>query len=222
LALASGAFGDRLGQRRRDITDGAALHRCWDICGALPEQFQAFRARRPNAILSWLGATAPPENLFVFCGWFGLNTHLEICRAEKTSGSGETLTGFDHSVYLAFGQCLSEILGMARGIGPDFDTVALRIAGVEPASLQRSFLRHYLANIMQDYFDAAEIRKRRPRLPPSTESDLRAVDATRASEAIFATLPAGPGAIPWTSLHEALKAFFGAIFLAERDQYDNP
>jgi hypothetical protein len=221
LAAASGAFGDRTGDRRREIANSAALRRCWKICGELPEQFVAYRARKPNRILNWLGAEAPPDNLFMFCGWLSLQTHLEICQVARSSRDPpESPTGFDHSVYLAVGQCLSDILGMAGGVGPSFGHVGAKLAASTPASLQRSFLKHYLGNVMQDYFEAADIRRQHRKLPASTEADLRSVDAMFASDIIFAGIETG-AAVPWAMLHARFKAFLGAIFLAEREQYDN-
>jgi hypothetical protein len=222
LALAAGAFDDRSRQRRRDISNGAALQLAWDVCGALPAQSASFLARRSSLLLTWMNADEPPPNLFLFCGWLADGLHQRICGRHSSLPKEEDWfpTGFDHSVYLALGQSLAHFLGMADGTGPDFDTVVARTAKLVPAALQREFLRNYLGNVMQDYFDAAQIRKKNPRLPPTTEPDLRRVDGAVAADLVFAAIGQGDEPVPWPAFYQAFRSLLGAVFLAERDLYD--
>jgi hypothetical protein len=222
LALAAGAFDDPGGQRRHDISNGAALRLAWDVCGALPAESAAFLAQRPSQLLTWMDTAAAPPDLFLFCGWLADGLHRRVCgrHASLRSEEGWCPTGFDHSVYLALGQGLAHFLGMAGGTGPGFDAVVTQVAELAPAALQREFLRNYLGNVMQDFFDAAEIRKRNPRLPPTTEPDLRELDGAVAADIVFASIAPGDGPVPWPAFHQAFRSLLGAVFLAERDQHD--
>lgn len=222
LALAAGAFDDKTGQRRHDLLNSAALRLSWDVCGELPAECQALLSQRPNKLLTWMDATVPPRSLFQFCGWLADGLHQRICGRHSSLSTlpGSFPTGFDHSIYLAIGQSMAHFLGMAGGEGPDFETVVVKVARLNPSEVQREFLRNYFGNVMQDYFDAAQIRKRNPRLPQTTEPDLRRVDARIAADLVFQSLEAGEDPIEWSSFQKAVRPFFGAIFLAEREQFD--
>jgi hypothetical protein len=169
-----------------------------------------------------MDATAPPPNLFLFCGWLADGLHRRICGRHSSLApkANSFPTGFDHSVYLAIGQSLAHFLGMVGGVGPDFDAIVDKVAKLKPRDLQREFLRNYLGNVMQDYFDAAQIRMRTPRLPPTTEADLRSVDAEITSNIIFRSIDPVEEPISWLSFDQAVRPVFGAIALAEREQYD--
>jgi len=222
LALASGAFDDPKGQRRHDLLNSAALRLAWSTCGELPAECRALLSQHANKFLVWMDAIVPPRTLFQFCGWLSDGLHRRVLGRHTTlpAPPDSFATGFDHSVYLAIGQSMAHFLGMAGGEGPDFETVVAKVARLKARDLQHEFLRNYFGNIMQDYFDAAEIRKQNPHLPPATEPDLRSVDAKLAADLVFAAIDPDEDPVGWPSFQGAVRPFFGAIFLAEREQYD--
>jgi len=222
LAVAAGAIDDRTGERRYDFVDGAALRRCWQTCGELPSQCKSYCNDEPNDLLKWMDAESPPPNLFLFCGWLADAIHNEICgrRVYFHRRPGDRTSGFDHSVYLALGQALSHFCGMERGVGPEFKELIREVARLDPADLQRMFLRNYIGNILQDYFDQAGVRLAHPDLPPSTESDLRRVDAERFAQIVFSDAEHSTGPLSWARLNTSLKRVIGAVVLAERELDD--
>ena len=220
LALAAGAFDDKTKQRRHDIVEAAVLRRCFGLSRELPVYCREYLDQRPERLVACVATDPPPENLF--CMFVGINLEVRrsIVQVEKKNWEHrERLTGFDHSSFIALATTFSEVVGMADGVGPSFQESVEAIATLSPRERQERFVVHYLGNVLQDYFDAAAIRRQHPRLPEDTESRLRAEDARAAGEIIFARLDDSSDSLQWSDFQEAFKEFFGAVVLSEKEQH---
>ena len=67
-----------------------------------------------------------------------------------------------------------------------------RLMRADPRSLQQLLVENYMGNILQDCFDACDLRRTVPGLPDDTEDRLRIEDAHKIAQALFAALPGSP------------------------------
>jgi hypothetical protein len=217
LALASGAFGDPKRQRRFDVSESAALRYAFEICGALPHAARAFDTG-DETLLVWMDAVAPPPHLFAFCGWLADGIHRRICDRHATlrPKPSDATTDFDHAAYLAIGQTLAGLMGMAGGTGPRFAQIVERVSLARGRALQEHLMRNYIGNILQDYFDQAQIRLQHPNLPDTTEPELRSVDAELIARILFDDIGPGGEPLSWNIVRLSFRRLLTAVALAER------
>ena len=222
LALAAGAYDDKYKQRRHDIVEAAVLRRCFDLSRDLPAYCQEYRDHRPTRLRACMATDPLPANLFSMFVGINLEIRRSIVQVEKRNWEHrKRLTGFDHSSFIALATAFSEEVGMFNGVGPNFPDSVAAIAVLNPRKRQERFVVHYLGNVLQDYFDAAAIRRQRPGLPEDTESRLRTEDARAAGQVIFGRLGPSPAGVLWRDFHEVFREFFGAVMLLEKDQHDS-
>ena len=78
---------------------------------------------------------------------------------------------------------------MTRRVEPPLEKARTRLAGQSPLELQRAFIRNYFGNILQDYFDACELRRKFPKLDEDTEEKLRTSDGQAIADWLFERTP---------------------------------
>jgi hypothetical protein len=71
--------------------------------------------------------------------------------------------------------------------GPPVEEAVRRLRSIEVSEAWRVLIQHYVGNILQDVFAAADIRRAVPNLAPDTEVLLRSDDAYRLSLYVLAT-----------------------------------
>jgi hypothetical protein len=220
LALAAGAHDDKTRQRRQDIVGGSVFKHAFEILTGLPEVCRTYLKGEKEELYALMGTRDPPANLFDF--FVSINDTLwrQVAdRAKRCWDGPDRLTGFDHSSFLALVQPFAEKLGFTDGLGPPFDEAVEKIARLNPRDLQQRFLVHYLGNVMQDYFDAAAIRRSNPGLPADTEQRLREDDAETAGAIVFGGSEEQTP-LEWPKFLRSVKRFFGAVVLLESEQHD--
>jgi hypothetical protein len=81
--------------------------------------------------------------------------------------------------------------------------------------MQRQLIANYLGNILQDYFDACQVRLRVRSLPDNTEENLRRVEAHNMAEWVFDDAPADGPALSVEQVEQRLGQLMMAVFLEE-------
>ncbi len=219
LALAAGAYDDRTKQRRNDVLDGGVLRRLFANAGTLPEACGKARGGDDNDLRARIG-NRQASTLFDMFVCFHEQIRQEAAEASKKEFDGDLrMTGFDHSAYLAHYQAFSILLEIEDGVGPDYRGAVDAIAELDPREIQWEILANYFGNILQDYFEAASIRKKQPGLPADTEQNLREEDGTTAADIIFGLLPDGAGLVDWSDLRPKVGLFLFAVSEAEKGQH---
>jgi hypothetical protein len=197
--------------RDKQITRSVMLRLAYEAVTHLPEICRA--GERP--VYKLLDTSVPPHTLFQFCALF-----LDAVERQADSSSGSSKrwerSEYDHPALLALGQTVARTVGMKSSIGPDLSTAFQRIADAEPGRLQRIFIENYLGNILQDYFDACEVRFNVRDLPEETEQDLRIVEARAMAEWVFNRDPM----LTVDEVVRRLGQLMGAVFLEESDRSD--
>jgi hypothetical protein len=113
---------------------------------------------------------------------------------------------------------LSRAAGVKRASVPQFELCLHRIAKTKPRDMQERLLTNYLGNVLQDYFDAAEVRASQVSLPATLEHSLREEEAADLSRAVFAAIAADDDtAVPVTLLQEELRDIVGRVWIAQKE-----
>jgi hypothetical protein len=209
-------------QKDRDkrITRNAALRAAYDLLATLPAKCQ----KGPGAAWRMLGLHTSPASLFRFCAEL---LRLVEQQLDHPQSSGKTdgrrlrweRSEYDHPVLLALAQTVAHAAGMTRSLGPDVPAGLRKIAETSPALLRRHLVENYFGNILQDYFDACEVRFNVPDLPEDTELQLRESDGRAMADWIFeglATDPSEPVAGPsFDNVQRRVSELMTAAFLAD-------
>jgi len=165
----------------------AAFRRALEAVGRLP----AFCARNPSSLIEDpVAPHPPPRDMFLACCQLVDHLSRELQRQPNRAGEWKGSSEFDHPALLALGQTISAATGTRNGVHVDFSTGVKKLAVAVPRDLQRSFATHYVGNLLQDYFDAAEIWRSVPDLPENTAGLLRSHDAAILTDTAFANFSA--------------------------------
>jgi hypothetical protein len=132
-------------------------------------------------------------------------------------GDDDRPSSYDHAALLALGQTLLRAAGVKRASVPPFEVCLRRIAGAKPRDMQERLLTNYLGNVLQDYFDAAEVRASQVSLPATLERSLREEEAADLSRAVFVAIADGEAAVAPTVLQDELRDIVGRVWIAQKD-----
>lgn len=181
------------------IAGNVALRIVLEVCEALPAAARADPAAIARELLA---GEEPPRDFLELAAALLRRVESRLDERQRLrSRQRERLFSrdFDEPVLQGFAQALAALVWPERD-GRDFDGPSLsvcrrRLAGLTPAALWQAVLQHYLANVLQYYFSAAQVRREVRGLDPEIESDLRELDARRIAEytlELAAASPTGP------------------------------
>jgi hypothetical protein len=200
-----------------NIVQNAALRYCLEFLGNFSDLVR--RAGKDDLSFGgWLSGYQKTRDFFVLCGQLldALDRRVHGRHTTFPSVPGDEASTYDHAAYLALGQTLCRKAGVKRADFPPINECISSVARTTARGLQKSFVTNYLANVLQDYFDASRIRAEFPSLPPDMEEKLRTEDAAAVSDAIFARLGSGDGPVDVPVLQEELQDLIGRVWLVER------
>jgi hypothetical protein len=181
----------RENDRRHQVATNPALRFALEALQALPGL-----CRQPGRGLlePALGVKELPRSFFLFCAAWTRRLDQQVRELERPpTNLWEATTSFDHAVHQAFGQTLLGLVEGGMAAWSDLPACLRAVARTDPLELQARLVAEYLGNLLQESFDAAEVRFRNPNLPEDTEPNLRARDARAIAAALFAPLRDGPG-----------------------------
>jgi hypothetical protein len=219
MSLLVAATGDtRTVPRSRDLVHNAAFRYSVELVAELPGACRRALAG-DGRFGGWIDSSASREDFFLFCGALldAVDARVRGRHAALASEEGDQPSSYDHAALLALGQTLCRAAGVKRASLPPFETCLRAIAGAQPQALQERLLTNYLGNVLQDYFDAAEIRASQVSLPVTIEESLREEEAADLSRAVFAAIVGGDGPVDVTLLQEELQDIVGRVWIAQKE-----
>jgi hypothetical protein len=135
-------------------------------------------------------------SFFLFCACLTRRIDQQLRDLERPpKNQWLATTCFDHAVLQAVGQTLLGLVPGGMAAWSDLEACLRVVAEAAPRDLQERLIAEYLGNLLQETFDAAEVRFSNPDLPEDTEPNLRRRDARAIADALFASF-GGPGPAP--------------------------
>jgi len=109
------------------------------------------------------------------------NTINDLIRKAGSTGSLPLVSDYDKYVLSALGLSLSELLWTEKNTsefsGPPTRECMRRLSQLDQTALLRTFTKHLVGNIIQHYFEKADVRRSVPDLPADEEERIREQDA---------------------------------------------
>lgn len=175
-------------------------------------QLLASSSGGPREIARVLRVPSPPECFVSFVALLLRNIQQTLDdRFGNTSEKSAfpLVTDFNSHVFEAEALTLADLVWPDRHAedfdGPKIDIVAKRLVAANQIDVWRSFVQHYVGNILQDVFAAARIRETVRNLPPETEQQLRSDDAKKFSAFVFDAYDVNTPEVLMNSLGKALR-----------------
>lgn len=153
-----------------------------------------------NRFHSLLGLTSAPQKFLMItaAALHEVRRRVDHYLHRTTAPLASPVRDFDRHALQGFADALAHLTWPNRNAtdfdGPTTDEFVSRMRRHELSTLWFSVVQHYLANIFLDYFTALEVREQVPELAPSTEVDLRLVDARLLAEHAMKLYRTMPGA----------------------------
>lgn len=204
-----------------NIVFNAAFRYGLEVAAGSPEL--ARRATRGDSSLGgWLDRGGAGNDFFLTCGQLldAVDRRVRGRHDRFASSPADAPSSYDHAALMALGQTLFQAAGVRRANVLPADECFSRIAAANPRECQRTFLTNYLGNVLQDYFDASQVRAEFASLPADTERSLRTEEATALANAVFAALGGGTSPVDTTALQREFRSVIGRVWLAERSLDD--
>lgn len=152
-----------------ELSHNTALRLSLDMLQTLMRACQQDRSLLTNLT----GEMELPQSFLSFSAAISNVIDLKLQQSRAT-------TDFDHSVFLAIGQVLANVVwppNEKRNLRePNLEQVVRSLARSTVGDLQVDFLQQYLANVLQHLWDGARIRLEVPDLAADTEQRLRTGD----------------------------------------------
>jgi hypothetical protein len=197
--------------QHRQLATNVALRIALEDIARLPAISVEREARRFCGLLP---VDNMPRTFFRFCALW-LNSIDKRVREQPVGNSAgwPPVSDFDHAVFLAAGQTLARVVEMASIDAMTFEEGLERIGHANSRDLQRLLVQNYLGNLLQDNFDACDVRLNVRGLPPNTEELLRKQDARQIADTVFAALPDAPKAADPSQIQTELRNLLSRIAL---------
>src|SRR5579863_1625589 len=206
-AVSTGAQGLLAIARKRDPSGALALNAALGLSLQAVAELPRLCAAPGEALNALIGEDRLPETFFAFRAAFA---NAIDARAAQQPNTAPALIEMTHAVLLALGQSLGEAVRhpgeKVAPLGPELPTALRRLASTVPVDLQYSLVRHYVGNILQDFFDSCQVRLQVPELPWTTEQDLRDVDARTVADTVFRDVTRGSAPAEPAMLQERLRS----------------
>lgn len=198
--------------RDKRLTSNAALRAALELLAQLPQTCRSGSRRAHEQ----LGFPDEAPNLFRFCAMLLTRVETTLERRDDDGRSRWNRSEYDHPVLLALAQTIARVAGMSNALGPDIRVVMRRLGEQSPESLQRALVENYLGNVLQDYFDACEVRYNVPDLHQDAEIQLRKSDARSMAEWVFDPLSLGrPGQVQFEAIERRLAQLMAGLFVED-------
>jgi hypothetical protein len=164
-----------------------AVIACLNVAQRLHEISVQDNKEQPAALMNLLKAEKVPANFIIFTGAVlrRITDRINEMMRQNNISTIPLVTDYDAHALKALGLTLSEVCWDKEGkdnfSGPTLDICFQRIAGNSLEQLWTAFTKHYIGNILQYYFDQADLRKDlelRHAIPADEEHQLRERDAS--------------------------------------------
>jgi|ERR1051325_3616295 hypothetical protein len=207
---------------RSTLIENTALGVALQWIGQLPEAASGNGRARP-LLTSWLGPEKSPQTAFELAAYL-IDAVDGVVRQRHPSISLPATRGpskFDQHVFQAMGQTIARATGFRHGDGPSVDVALARLSEADPRRLQQEFLRNYLGNMLQDYFDECGMRAKFAKLPHDEEEALRTDDADALADTVFKAVGPGDGPAKVEHVLAVLGKLIACVWHAERKLDDD-
>lgn len=203
--------------KRLEVIDNAALRYSIDLSAKLPGLLQ-LAVHDDVSLGGWLAGAKPVKGFFEFCGLIldALDQRVRGRHSALASRSSDAPSSYDHAVFLALGQTLFQAADVREGKLPPLNDALHRASQMSPVQMQQALIANYLGNLLQDYFEATQIRAEFPKLPDDTENTLRTDEAKALAEWVFELPRGGDQALSVAAVQEALREIIGRVWIAEK------
>jgi hypothetical protein len=213
--IVTAAGGDSKSVRDRlSLAHNAALGIVLEYAGALPG-IPAEISVNPT-LCQWLDLQEVPADILEFCARLsdGIDQRVRGRHRHFARQDDIESTPFDRAALLALTQLITAFSSMHRASDSLTEVAFAELRKETPRRLQELTLENYLGNVLQDYFDAGQVRTEVAGLPATTENDLRVVHGRAIAHAIFASFFQNGGAAEASVVQVALRQMVGLIWLA--------
>lgn len=177
--------------RDKKLTSNDALRLA---LGALQTLVSACQENNASVLVKLTGQSELPGNFLSFAASLSnaIDLKLQTRMVDNKSASARawaSTSDFDHSVFLALGQALANAAwphSEKRDVrAPGIARVLQRLAECSARDLQIALVQHYLGNVLQDYFDRAQVRIAVRDLPDDVELEIRRDDCRVVAELAY-------------------------------------
>jgi hypothetical protein len=215
------AEGARTATGQPAMIENAALRVGLQWIGDLPKA-SSERGQARDLVKLWIGHLPPPNSAFQIAACLSdAIDQLVRNRHPSLQLPFEGMpTKFDQHVFLAIGQTICRVVGFRVGTGPSAHVAWAQLSRQSPRNLQQRFLRNYLGNVLQDFFDACHVRAEFVRLPKGEEEALRTQDAEDLAETVFGLMKTSNSAASPEEVITCLRRVIARVWIVE-DELDD-
>ena len=214
--LVEAAGNARTTPQHRNLIFNAAFRYGVELAGELPTHAEN-AARGDFSFGGWLSDEAG-DDFFVLSGRLldAVEARIRGRHAILKKSREDEPSAYDHAALMALGQTFCRAGEVRQARFPTVPAGLAAIARCKPRALQQIFVADYLGNVLQDFFDASQIRAEFPSLPPDTEDTLRKEEATELTAAVFAAITSSDHPVEIAPLHAELQEMVGRVWLADK------
>lgn len=214
--LVEAAGNARTTPRNRNLIFNAAFRYGAELAGELPSHVGK-AAKGYFSFGGWLSDVAV-DDFFVLCGRLldAVDLRIRGRHPNMQKSEEDEPSAYDHAAFMSLGQTFCHAAGVRQATFPSIAASFSAIARHKPRALQEIFVANYLGNVLQDFFDASQIRAEFPFLPPDTEESLRKEEATEIATAIFAAIGKSDSPTAIAPLLDELQEMVARIWMAEK------
>lgn len=194
----------------KQLTSNIVLKRVLEVVAELV----SVDLRRAERMCTDAGGTEVQTSLFHYAALTLADVEATAIRAYGSSSEDKPRRSeWDHAALLALAQTMCLTGGMRNANNPQLEKAVDRWGRLDSLDLQIECIKNYFGNILQDYFDACEVRKNVRGLPPETEQALREQDAAKMAEWIRVEASTRNGLLDWQTFTDATARLATQVFL---------
>lgn len=194
------------------LTSNWALHRALRTAGELPSIDEVFATR----LCQEFTFPGPAIDLFSFAA--ATLEQIESERFDPLPGNvlrERKRSDWDHAALLALGQTICRAGVLRKASNPEIALAVSHWSTRDPLDLQIDLLGHYFGNILQDYFEACEVRRQVRDLPDDIENQLWSADAKAMAQWVRSVAAPGDEVLSWGATRDAIDKLARKVFLMD-------
>lgn len=218
MSLLVTAVGDaRKTPRNRNLVFNATFRYGLELAGNLPT-YARKAASGDRTFGGWLAAGEAAADLFGLLGQLldALDKRVRGRHASLGKLPEDEPSAYDHAALMAVGQTFCHAAGVRRAKFPAIAEAMASTMQFDARQMQERFVTNYFGNVLQDFFDASQIRAEFSSLPADTEDSLRKEEASSITQAVFAPLGKSRGLANTENLLTEIQEMIARVWLAEK------
>jgi hypothetical protein len=218
MSLLVTAVGDaRKTPKNRNLVFNASFRYGLELSGNLPAYAEK-AASGDSSFGGWLLSGEATNDLFSLLGQLldAVDKRVRGRHPDLGKLPEDEPSAYDHAALMAVGQTFCHAAGVRRAKFPAIAEAMASTKRFDAREMQERFVTNYFGNVLQDFFDASQIRAEFASLPADTEDSLRKEEATSITKAVFAPLGKSRDLVNADDLLQEIQEMIARVWLAEK------